>query len=1254
MHDSSSPEGPRPGSSVRPAPPVLAPRTDSERRRLAELAPNTDDSPTVISGPRQSPGAYGPGSPAGDDLRGRRLGHFELCEPIGVGGMAAVLRARDLSLGRSVALKILPPEAARNPDQVARFQSEARAAAKLDHENVARVFYCGEDQGLYFIAFEFVEGINLRDLLERRGPLPPAEAVHYMLQVATGLAHAAARGVVHRDVKPSNIIITPAGRAKLVDMGLARHLDGPADGVTQSGVTLGTFDYISPEQALEPRSADARSDIYSLGCTFYHALTGQPPVPEGTAAKKLHHHQHVAPPDPRQLSPAIPDDVAAVLGRMMAKDPHQRYQRPEDLVHDLLALARRLEPAANLPGAEEGGVLWVDARLPAPAPRLPGLLAAAAVLAVAALVAVIEITRPAPPPRSAASPFARMIVPEERGSGGADEPGSAAVPAAPSGERGRPGRNEAGGTPALPEGASRAGEPVVVERVEDLRQRLRDGGPEVRVRLKGPGPFVLDRREGDPGPAGLEFRGRRLELEADDLLGPPVVIRFVADPMAAGRPAAALSVAAIDGSGVTVALRNLRFECEALGGETPVAAVAADGLAALTAQRCAFRLPEQAAAGAVTAAGRPEGAERMTLRLSECLFLRGGRAVQLLGPARLTLEQCAFGSHAAVVHLRDTGGAAQTAVRLEHCSVMLEQGAVVHAEDGAGAQVVAGHCLFSRPEEGAAGEPPGDVVLLRQTGEGRGELVYQGAAATGPERAAPRNGYHNLGAFWSDETPAAGPLRAETLDDVRQVFGAAQFQDAGALELPQSPWQEPRPLARLAESARDGAPPDAARAAFTANLRSPRLHLARPSQPGVLGVERNVWGPTYPPSPSAEGPPEPPVVRHKVVDPAATTDARLGVYRTLAAALQDAQPGDTVLLKKTGLLELEPVALTRPDLRLTVRPFPRYRPVLALAATPDADAALFRLGDGELRLEGLEFALRPGAAGVKAQAVVAAAGNGVCTFHRCALTLDEGEDSTVAAVVLPDAEGVMRMGGERRTAPRVRFEQCFARGKGDLLHARSGRRFDLELDGTLAALDGSVVVAEGGTKEPPSGPASQLRLRRVTAVLTEYLLNVHAAHESGHGPGLPPVQVTCDDSLLAAAAGRALVHLENVDADDQVRQLVTWGEGRNTLYANTGPTLLDVQPSSPERMPLPMPYDPERWLAFTHEREMEAPIVRVRFANPPSADRPLTRCQPADFRPRLLDASRMPESAADAGAPLERLPRPADLDRAGTGMMEKE
>src|SRR5207244_5733734 len=176
-----------------------------------------DNQPTVISRPPPRTGEEVIGS-----LRGRRLAHFELIAPIGVGGMAAVIKARDLQLDRTVALKILPPEMAADPENVQRFQQEARAAAKLDHENIARVFFCGEDpwQRLHFIAFEFVQGENLRTILEQRGRLPVPEALNYVLQVATGLAHAASRNVVHRDIKPSNIIITPGGRAKLVSMRL--------------------------------------------------------------------------------------------------------------------------------------------------------------------------------------------------------------------------------------------------------------------------------------------------------------------------------------------------------------------------------------------------------------------------------------------------------------------------------------------------------------------------------------------------------------------------------------------------------------------------------------------------------------------------------------------------------------------------------------------------------------------------------------------------------------------------------------------------------------------------------------------------------------------------------------------------------------------------------------------------------------------------------------------------------------------------
>lgn len=277
-------------------------------------------------------------------MPGDRMGHFELVEYVGGGGMGRVFRAIDTQLGRTVALKILAPEQATDADALQRFQNEAQSSARLDHDNIARVFYVGEDRGLHYIVFEFIEGVNVRLLVERKGPLPLAEAVSYTLQVAEALAHADARAVVHRDIKPSNVLITPEGRVKLIDMGLARlrHPDPAAADLTASGVTLGTFDYISPEQARDPRNADIRSDIYSLGCTFFFMLSGQPPFPEGTVLQKLLQHQGDQPPDIQQFRAELPEELSRILRKMMAKDPRHRYAGPSDLVGDLLLLAEQI------------------------------------------------------------------------------------------------------------------------------------------------------------------------------------------------------------------------------------------------------------------------------------------------------------------------------------------------------------------------------------------------------------------------------------------------------------------------------------------------------------------------------------------------------------------------------------------------------------------------------------------------------------------------------------------------------------------------------------------------------------------------------------------------------------------------------------------------------------------------------------------------------------------------------------------------
>jgi serine/threonine protein kinase len=272
-------------------------------------------------------------------LIGQELDHYILDAIIGGGGMGAVFRGHDKLLDRTVAVKVIPATR-RDPDTLRRFRIEAQSAAKLDNPNIARVYNFGESENWNYIVFEFVEGTNLRDLVSTQGPLSVDDAVYYIRQVAEALDHASSRNIVHRDIKPSNVLVTPSGIIKVVDMGLARMtaLESSHD-ITASGVTLGTFDYVSPEQAKDPRDADVRSDLYSLGCTFYFILTGRPPFPDGTAVQKLFKHTSEMPDDPRHFRDDLSPELVAILFKLIAKKPADRYQSAQELIGDLQLLA---------------------------------------------------------------------------------------------------------------------------------------------------------------------------------------------------------------------------------------------------------------------------------------------------------------------------------------------------------------------------------------------------------------------------------------------------------------------------------------------------------------------------------------------------------------------------------------------------------------------------------------------------------------------------------------------------------------------------------------------------------------------------------------------------------------------------------------------------------------------------------------------------------------------------------------------------
>jgi serine/threonine protein kinase len=302
-----------------------------------------------------TPGRYG------------RIGKYDIVAHIATGGVCVVYRAVDIHLGREVALKVLPPETASNTAALERFRREARHAARLRHKNLVAVYEFGESNGTYFLALEFVEGTDLLRYVIEKGQLEPAETLGMVGQAARALEHLHAFGIVHRDIKPSNLLLSwKKGRphVKLTDFGLARIPRDEEFRVTRAGFTVGTIDYMAPEQARDSSLADIRSDIYALGCTWYHLLTGNPPFAEGSLAERLYKHLNEKPPDIRQFNPSVPRALSPVLERMLEKDPQDRYQTPTELLAALAELGRKKGPRG-------GGKSRQEARPPERPPKSP-------------------------------------------------------------------------------------------------------------------------------------------------------------------------------------------------------------------------------------------------------------------------------------------------------------------------------------------------------------------------------------------------------------------------------------------------------------------------------------------------------------------------------------------------------------------------------------------------------------------------------------------------------------------------------------------------------------------------------------------------------------------------------------------------------------------------------------------------------------------------------------------------------------------
>ena len=1102
-----------------------------------------DGTPTIIG-----PSARTPVAEALALSAGSTLGHFEILAPLGAGGMASVLKARDTHLGRLVALKILPPGTAADSDAVARFKHEARAAAKLDHEHVARVFFSGEDRGLHFIAFEFVEGETLRARIERLGRLTPAESVRFLLHCAAGLRHLNDRGVVHRDIKPSNVVVTPDGRAKLIDLGLARHGESVSvnGGVTQSGVTLGTFDYISPEQARDPRTADVRSDIYSLGCTFYHALTGRPPVPEGTAAVKLSAQQLSAPTDPRELNPDVPDELAMVLNRMLGKDPARRYQTPAELIAELSDVARQLGIAVDA-GTEDHPPLGssLHPRFSHAGHRLPLSWVVAGVVLLAAGLVVASLTgsrTPTPPTLPWVETPPQPVAPL----GGLEVVGPPRPVPPPSG----------------PTAVATAAELIAaVARAEVAHVQLAPGK-------------VYDLTD----TPGLFFAGRTLIVECVDPRKSAVVrvaVSPVADPPVAR--AGGFTVARAE----AVTLRGVRFEfteTAAPGGkdapQEPVGVAIAEA-GKLDLHACTWEEPDpkdgkvkaaNVTALRVTRSGRAKAA---AFAARHVLFnTRRWTAVGFVGPVAGTISECGFVTGMVAVQLAPdpTAPDAASTFDVKNSTFLLDSRAAAILADATRATVTVGYCVFAAPalsDPAAMTMVEGDrkPVTLRVIGGDAATVTY--SAVSGEPSA-----------YFRTDIPAA-----------------ALGPDSVLLDLP--PWKTVPPVPNNAAPWK----------VLELNPAVRAVRVSRPAGVHILGATRLPTADDrlyadWPPGRALAGAPKP-GVKVWYPNPPAMEKGQLpnGVYEDLQKAVDQLRADDVLHVRANGPVRLSTVVLTRKGARVVMQPEDGFDPVLM----PAADGPLFRIEEGELRLERLPIRLTLANESLgRPTAAVTLAGGKRCSFVECSVTADDtvGE-ATAVAQVLPPAGGAVP---EYR--PEVRFEKCLIRGTGRLVRMPAAAPATVAVTHSVLALAGPVLDLGPPDVKPAEGAAVRLRLSHVTALLSAPLVDTTLTDTPD--PTFVPVQVDSEASLFAPLDTFAGPLLRATHADPAaVERYLQWVAITPNRFANFPPlaTFVEVPPKK---------LTAADWVMFSKEAKTTQ-VNKVKFADPPATVRGLTAVAPADL-----------------------------------------
>ncbi len=1244
------------------------------------------DAATVISGGSSSRRVQGKvAGPIPLPLLGQRIDCFELVESIGVGGMGAVYRALDSRLQRTVALKLLPPGQAVDPEVVQRFYQEGRAAARLDHENIARVYTIGHDADYHFIAFEYIEGTTIRQRVERGGVPPVGEAINYILQIANALVHANERGVVHRDVKPSNIIITPFGRAKLVDMGLARRFERDGDdGLTQSGMTLGTFDYISPEQARDPRSVDVRSDLYSLGCTLFYILTGRPPFPDGTVLQKLLHHQEDTPPDVRSLNSKVPAHLASIVEKLMAKDRDRRYQTPEQLVRDLLLVAGAL----GLRSLNPEGLVWMTVTPPPAWERhlVWGIPALAFSVVVATLTwwgqeEPTPTTSPDAPSKWTASSPKSITGRERRPDVPEDTLGAYELP-------------ESG--PA--DVARSSSRDISVTADEDLLSVLTSAPPDSVVTLTEEGPYTVGARRTDRrSPARLLPQG--LTIKAGRGIRP--ILRAARAPDGPGNTDRAV----LDVKGGRLTLEGLEFVVESEDRDADALRTEDTQLAI---RRCLFRRIGPSAGRGRSAAlhvgssiRKPAGQGwRASVVADACHFGAGEVGVHAEGPVDVLLRDCTLAADGPAFRFDNGGGAGLDVadLSLHHVSILAGEGPVFRFEGTAPRVAV---------EDSAIAPPHDSSVTLVATDDpdgldwrGRGNLYSRVGTFLQPTgRSSDRSAIREP-SLWIEDASAIRESVSTTTQ--ASIWEAMDPEQALARE-PSNPGQ----ALRLAAIPRGTRPPGARRGplgtlaagvALAANTPAARRERAPlPETPRSLdgGQDPRESSSALPmpmpmpipaeggdgESPRIDAPPDVSDLLPMGVDPSprrsddapeqATEPEASAPPRAAAATDPDAsaspaasnplKPGagegnpprlDTAeafqkALGRAPVRGQELVVASDADWTVSssqiraegpwsiraepgkTRPKLRFRPSPADPKVPTTPSVWLELRSGALELEGIDILLpRSDAPREGRWAAFWVWAGAELSLKDCTLTI-EGEGMNSAAVVLrtSDNQADGRDAGRTPIAATVRLKDSLLRSGDDLIDVAPGPHLNLELNNVVLSTGGSFVHAHGSPRgQGQGGDAFKLNLEHVSARVAGGLVLLESAPDE---PELPAVEIIARNSNFATTAeGAPLLRVDGQDALISLHDRIRWkGQAVGYHQIDTYRRDQSAQPGA-----IPASYDLQSWQVAIGPLE-ESPIHGdLKFVKEWDATRPAWSLEGEDLR-------LSPESSASlSGAELRSIP----------------